>query len=111
MILNFHYACMINDIEGIENIIDSGLISDINYTDEDGDTALHIAVLFNNYDIVHYLLNLKCFKNNKNNYGWTPMDIAIMNKDTSITQLLYEYGSKNFSIDDLSLFNILYFYY
>lgn len=107
-ILYFHHACVVDDIETIMQILDSVPDFNINCADDDGDTALHKAVLFENYDITKYLLDMRCSKNRKNNYGWTALDMAIVNRDKSIVKLLNDYGANESVVDKQWLHDILY---
>lgn len=107
-LLFFYHACIVGNIEMIESLLEPNTNLDINSADEDGDTALHKAVLFDHYDIVKYLLDLGCSKNKKNNYGWTALDMAIVDRNISISRLLYDYGANEFSVDKQWLYDVLY---
>lgn len=95
----FHHACVVNDIETIGYTLDSDNEFDINCADADGDTSLHKAVLFRNYDIVKYLLDMGCAKNKKNSFGWTALDMAIVNRDKYCIRLLMDHGADEFIAD------------
>ena len=49
----------------------------LNATDPSGNTALHIAVENNSYDVAHFLINTGANIDIKNKYDETPLDIAI----------------------------------
>lgn len=108
IMLYFHHACIVDDIETIEYTLDSDDSFDINCADSDGDTALHKAVLFRNYDITKYLLDMGCSKNKRNSFGWSALDMAIVNRDRDIVKLLVDYGADESSIDKLWMHNVLY---
>ena len=108
-VLYFHHACVVNDMETIENILDYEDDFDINCADDDGDTALHKAVLFRNYDVAKYLLDMGCAKNRKNSFGWTALDMAIVNRDKYCIRLLMDYGADEFIADKkwfISAYNV-----
>jgi ankyrin repeat protein len=107
-LLLFYHACIVGSIEIIESLLESDTNLDINPADEDGDTALHKAVLFDHYDMVKYLLDLGCSKNKKNNYGWTALDMAIVDQNVSIGRLLHDYGATEFSVDKQWFYDVLY---
>ncbi len=97
-ILFFYHACIVGNIEMIESLLESSENLNISYADEYGDTALHKAVLFNQYDVVKYLLDLGCSKNKKNSYGWTALDMAIVDQNDSISNLLRDYGATEYCV-------------
>jgi ankyrin repeat protein len=107
-ILYFHHACVVNDVETIEKMIKFEEDLDINSADADGDTPLHKAVLFKNYEIAKYLLDAGCLKKKKNSYGWTALDMAIVNRDSLIAKLLVEYASDDYIVDVEWLYDVLY---
>ncbi len=98
-ILYFHHACVVDDVETLVNMLEFEEDLDINSADADGDTSLHKAVLFKNYDVVKYLLDMGCIKNKKNSYGWTALDMAIVNRDKNCIKLLLNYGLDEFVAD------------
>lgn len=107
-LLYFHHACVVDDIETLVNMLEFEEDIDINSADDDGDTGLHKAVLFKNYDSAKYLLDMGCAKNKKNSYGWTALDMAIVNRDKSIVKLLNEYGADESAVDKQWLYDVLY---
>lgn len=98
-LLYFHHACVVDDLETIQTMLRYEEDLNINYTDDDGDTALHKAVMFKNYDVVKYLLDMGCIKNKKNSFGWTALDMAIVNRDKYCIKLLLNYGLDEFVAD------------
>ena len=68
------------------NIIQEG--ADINATDEEGMTPLHIAVQEGNVLAVEILLDLDADVNALNNDYQTPFDIAVERRDQVIIDLL-----------------------
>jgi ankyrin repeat protein len=107
-VLYFHHACVVNDIETIEKMIEFKEDLDINFADVDGYAPLHKAVLFKNYEIAKYLLDAGCLKKNKNIYGWTALDMAIVNRDPLIAKLLVDYASDDYIVDGEWLYDVLY---
>lgn len=98
-LLYFHHACVVDDVETLVNMLEFEEDIDINSADDDGDTGLHKAVLFKNYDSAKYLLDMGCAKNKKNSYGWTALDMAIVNRDKYCIKLLLNYGLDEFVAD------------
>lgn len=65
-----HYACIFDIKNMIKRLIELGI--DVNSRDKDGNTALHIAVYNNCYDITEILLGYSMDVDAKNIYGDTP---------------------------------------
>ena len=68
-------ASVNGDIEKVKKILEDG--ADINATDEDGNTALSMAVINAQYDVVELLLDNGADINTKNVDGDTPLIHAI----------------------------------
>jgi ankyrin repeat protein len=67
----------------------------INHQDNDGNTALHIAIkLRQNNEIIKLLLDNGADVNIKNKNGKTPLDIAMEKGDKDIINLLKMYAKK-----------------
>ncbi len=58
------------------------------YRDDDGNTALHKAVMNGHFDLVKTLLNAGANPNKSNNLGQTPLNLAEKNSNLSIVKLL-----------------------
>lgn len=64
----------------------------ITATDKNGDTALHLAVVANSYDLVHLLMDKLLEKgdlNAQNNKGQTALDIAIEANNNDLASILF----------------------
>ncbi|EKX38332.1 hypothetical protein GUITHDRAFT_54093, partial [Guillardia theta CCMP2712] len=62
--------------------------ADLNETDYDKRTVLHMACAEGNYKIVEMLLNYGADKNCKDRWGNTPLQEAINNKHATVISLL-----------------------
>jgi ankyrin repeat protein len=58
----------------IEYLVNLGI--NINHQDNDGNTALHWAVIRNEVECIRLLLNLKASANIKNSFGDIPFEMA-----------------------------------
>jgi ankyrin repeat protein len=82
------YAVMNSDKETINKLITLG--ASINHVNVSGNTLLHLAIL-NDCKLIKELLTIPGFKELvkvKNIYGYTPLDLAIQNKQDELIQLL-----------------------
>ena len=91
-------ACSTIDFNSdvLKQLIDAG--ADLNYTDENGDTALHLAVQNNNIEALELLLRQKTNYNQLNNNGNTPLDLALEQKSNDLFNILlnkYDEANKN----------------
>ncbi|MEI0608195.1 ankyrin repeat domain-containing protein [Brachyspira pulli] len=77
------------DIETVRYLINSEV--DIDAQDNDGNTALSIAVLSGNSSTVKLLLDYSADHSIKNKYGQTAMDIAKKEKNYEIIGILEHY--------------------
>lgn len=59
-----------------------------------GNSALHYAVMLNDYDFTKEILDLGANPNIKNLKRWRPIDIALKNKNVDLANLLRYYGTK-----------------
>ncbi|KAL2406347.1 Glycerophosphocholine phosphodiesterase GDE1 [Exophiala dermatitidis] len=71
---------------------------DINYQDEQGDTALHVAARFGHVECARILLEGSDFQKAntelcEKTYGWTPLFIASVDGHLPIVELLIEHGA------------------
>ncbi|KAL1855401.1 Glycerophosphocholine phosphodiesterase [Paecilomyces lecythidis] len=89
-------ATKANFVDIVKLLVDAGV--DINYQDEQGETALHIAARFGHDECAKILL--KGSNNQKANtelaehtYSWTPLFIACVDGSLSVVELLIEAGA------------------
>ena len=73
------------------------MVSDCDLQNRFNLTALHIACMKNNLNIVNILLNYgaNCYIKSSFSTSETPLQIAIKNKYTEIEELLREYINEN----------------
>lgn len=83
-------------------LVDAGV--DINYQDDNGETALHVAARFG-LDVCAEIL-LTGSKDQKveleladNTYGWTPLFIACVDGNLSIVKMLLKHGAEATKVD------------
>lgn len=82
----------------IEKLLDLG--ADINATDENGNTALHIAVKYSQTETVKLLLKRGANFEAVNGAGVTPLQMAAFTPNSSIIfQLLLENGASLYAVD------------
>ena len=80
----------------VKLLVDAGV--DINWQDETGETALHIAARFGNTECANILLkgteNQKAdFELTENSFAWTPLHVACVDGHLSIVELLIAAGA------------------
>jgi serine/threonine protein kinase len=61
---------------------------DLNAMNNNGDTALHIAIQSSNFAVAEYLLNHKINSNIWNTQGQTPLTTAVIRRNSEMTKLL-----------------------
>ena len=66
----------------------------LNLQDEDGNTALHLAINGSRADILEVLLPLKPLMNLKNNSGQTPLHLAVSKNPVILNDVLVEYSKE-----------------
>jgi glycerophosphodiester phosphodiesterase len=89
-------ATKANFIDIVKLLVDAGV--DINYQDEQGETALHIAARFGHDECARILLegsddqkaDTESFENT---YSWTPLFIACVDGNFGVMQLLIDAGA------------------
>ncbi|KAK5445148.1 Glycerophosphocholine phosphodiesterase [Exophiala xenobiotica] len=89
-------ATKANFIEIVRLLIDAGV--DVNYQDEQGDTALHVAARYGHSECAALLLEGTDIQKAdtelcESTYAWTPLFIACVDGHLSIVELLIEYGA------------------
>jgi ankyrin repeat protein len=87
------YLANEGDIEGIKELIDSGI--DANYRDIDDRTALHVAACQGLKDVVELLLDRKAEVDPKDRWGSTPFADAIFYKNIDVIKILEIHGAKH----------------
>ncbi len=94
----------------VANLILTSPILDLNYQDKDGNSYLHLAILYKEEEIVKSLIEkgISVFKQNKE--GNTPLHLAYMKNDKRIIRILEETGidtsagtNKNKSVEDINI--------
>ena len=81
-----------NNNISVSNLILTSPILDLNYQDKDGNSYLHLAILYKQEDIVKSLIEKGIFLNKKNNKGNTALHLAYINYDKNIINILEENG-------------------
>lgn len=86
------YLANEGDVEGIKELLDSGV--DVNYSDIDGRTALHVAACQGLKDVVDLLIDRQAEIDPKDRWGSTPLADAIFYKNVEVIKLLEMHGAK-----------------
>lgn len=89
-------ATKANFIDIVQLLLDAGV--DINYQDEQGETALHVAARFGHSECAQILLDGNDDQKAdtelaENTYGWTPLFIACVDGCLSVAKQLIEAGA------------------
>jgi len=82
--------CSVHNNLSILKIIIEKCIIDFNFQDDKGNSALFYACIYNDLDIVEYLLNFKIDLTIKNNDNKTVLNIACENNNNKLIKLLLE---------------------
>ena len=94
----------------VANLILTSPILDLNYQDKDGNSYLHLAILYKEEEIVKSLIEkgISVFKQNKE--GNTPLHLAYMKNDKRIIRILEGNGidtsagtNKNKSVEEINI--------
>lgn len=85
------------DIREVKEILEKGL--DPNAKDEEGSSALHLALIGLHREVAIYLLKKGADPNLKDNEGWTPLHIASFHKNESMAKLLLKHGADPNAVD------------
>jgi len=96
--------------ESAEKFIENYGEKNIDYRDDYGNTFLHYAIFYRNFDVCKFLLKKGASPNIKNMEGYTAMMYSILYGDCSYVHLLLEYGGDprikdNFGVDSFDLSN------
>ena len=88
-------AAMRGDTAGVRRLVEEGGGADIDEVDEDGDTPLLLAILYDHLEIATVLLEQGAEVNLPAMYARhvTPMFVAIKHGQLAIAQLLSSYGA------------------
>ncbi|KAL9316612.1 hypothetical protein ACSQ67_017613 [Phaseolus vulgaris] len=86
------YLANEGDLVGIEELLDAG--SDVNFTDIDGRTALHVAACQGRTDVVDLLLLRGADVDPRDRWGSTPLADAMYYKNHDVVKLLEKHGAK-----------------
>ncbi|XP_058100995.1 integrin-linked protein kinase 1-like [Magnolia sinica] len=86
------YLANEGDLKGIEELLDAG--TDVNFTDIDGRTALHIAACQGRTDVIELLLRRGAVVDPKDRWGSTPLADAIYYKNHDVIKILEKHGAK-----------------
>ncbi|XP_010529228.1 PREDICTED: serine/threonine-protein kinase STY8 [Tarenaya hassleriana] len=86
------YLANEGDIEGIKELLDSGV--DANFRDTDDRTALHVAACQGLKDVVELLIDRQAEINPEDRWGSTPLADAIFYKNIDVIKLLEKHGAK-----------------
>ncbi len=86
----------------VQMLLDAGV--DMNWRDETGETALHVAARFNHRECAEVILKgTDLQKANmelaENSYSWTPLHVAAVDGSLAVVQLLIEAGAQLSSPD------------
>ncbi|ORX79269.1 ankyrin [Anaeromyces robustus] len=79
------FAIMLGNDDVAKDIIDATLKDDLDLTFGGGNTALHLATLLGERDVVKLLLERGADKSIKNNKGFSPIDVV---DDKEMSELL-----------------------
>ena len=80
----------------VESLVQAGI--DINYQDEQGETALHVAARFNHEECARMFLSGTDYQKAntelaETTYGWTPLFIACVDGNLAVAELLISAGA------------------
>ncbi|CAL1290900.1 unnamed protein product [Larinioides sclopetarius] len=89
-----HLAVLFNQIDTIRKL---GKLkgTNVNYLNNAGDTALHLATKLRNLEAIEALLDLKAGASLKNSMGYAPMHLALMYRNLSETKIIARINHAN----------------
>ncbi|CAI7675083.1 unnamed protein product [Penicillium manginii] len=89
-------ATKANFVDIVQLLVEAGI--DINYQDEQGETALHVAARFGHDECARIILEGSDYQKAntelaENTYGWTPLFIACVDGQLGVAKLLVDAGA------------------
>ncbi|KAJ5966493.1 hypothetical protein N7481_013207 [Penicillium waksmanii] len=89
-------ATKANFVDIVQLLVEAGI--DINYQDEQGETALHVAARFGHDECAQIILEGSDYQKAntnlpENTYGWTPLFIACVDGQLGVAKLLVDAGA------------------
>jgi ankyrin repeat domain-containing protein 50 len=93
--------CVLNgDLNLLKNVLDKNF-DKLNSKDQDGNTILHLSIIFDQINIFLFLMKLDVNHQLKNNEKFTPMEVAFIKGDFEIlSTFLKQKSVKHFSHED-----------
>lgn len=91
-------ATIEGNIGEVEELLLNG--TDPNEINEYGESALLLAVVYENPEVVQILIEYGADPNIQDEYGWTPLMSAVMYEDLEVGKLLLEAGADPFLADE-----------
>jgi ankyrin repeat protein len=88
-----HFAAKNSDEKILNLLLISCSKEILNLQDKDGNTALHVAVVHENYTCVALILNMNATMSIRNNAEDTALSIAISKGNSGIVELLINFGA------------------
>lgn len=98
-----HYS---RDLSVIKTILKHG--GDPTIKDDDGQTALHITILNGSEEIIKEILNFGYKHDQRDDYDFTPLMLALDNGQTNIINIFYEMLPRQQYVDELMLLGSYY---
>ncbi|KAH1092828.1 hypothetical protein GLYMA_14G026700v4 [Glycine max] len=86
------YLANEGDSDGIKELLDAG--SNVNFTDIDGRTSLHVAACQGRTDVVDLLLRRGAHVDPQDRWGSTPLVDAMYYKNHQVVKLLEKHGAR-----------------
>ncbi|KAL2931057.1 Integrin-linked protein kinase 1 [Bienertia sinuspersici] len=87
------FAAHEGDLEGIKELVED-FDADVNYTDMDNRTPLHVAACQGYVEAVDLLIKMNAHVDPKDRWGSTPLADAIYYKNHEVVKLLEDHGAK-----------------
>ncbi|XP_054718301.1 M-phase phosphoprotein 8-like [Uloborus diversus] len=97
-------AAVNDELDKIDRLCSNQYV--VNFSQEDGTTALMFAAKMGLYNVAKILLKANAHKDKQNNQGETALMLACKNRQPRIAKLLLEHGA-NFAITNIDGVNVL----